>query len=189
MAKRQCGGSFRGRGKKSNVRLVLYFSIIAAVAVGIIALATVGLSSPQRNPPPEVGAVGSTHIHAFFKVYVNGEQLDFTQGKYLLKSRYAHIHDREPGDIIHIHATGVKLGFFFDTLGIRFTSSCLTLDDGEQFCNQGVNTLKIFVNNNPNDDFENYLPRDGDRILISYGSESPEAVRAHLDTVVSRPVT
>ncbi|MFQ5998271.1 MAG: protein-disulfide isomerase, partial [Candidatus Bathyarchaeia archaeon] len=97
----------------------------------------------------------------------------------------AHLHDREPGDIIHIHATGVSLGFFFQTIGISLSSSCLSLDDGRQFCNQGVSTLKLFVNDNPNDDFENYFPRDGDRILITYGSENSSVIGSQLDSVKS----
>ncbi|MFQ5763201.1 MAG: protein-disulfide isomerase, partial [Candidatus Bathyarchaeia archaeon] len=85
--------------------------------------------SYQQGLPPGLGTVGSTHEHASFKVYVNGELIDFSQGKYQLKSRYVHV-EGNVGDILHVHATGVKLGFFFETLGMKFTSSCLTLDDG-----------------------------------------------------------
>jgi len=129
-----------------------------------------------------LGAPGSTHEHADFKVYLLGEPVDFSQDKYQLRSEYIHVENGN-GDMLHKHATGATLGLFFRSLGMTFTKECFTLDTGERYCNDGQNSLKMLVNGQVNTSFHKYEPRQGDRILISYGPETPDQLSEQFASV------
>ncbi len=157
---------------------LISIGIIAALAAGI----GYGVYVYAQNPPPPFGAVGSTHEHAAFKLFIHNQTIDFSQPKYQVKSPMVHFEDGD-GTTIHKHATGVYIGFLFQTLGIKFTSECLTMDNGEKYCNDGNNTLKFYVNEVRNNMYDKYVVKDNDRILLSYGSESQEQIDAQLKIV------
>ncbi len=131
-----------------------------------------------------IGILGSQHMHADWKVYINGEQIDFSDKahmdrmrKELSVSSFIHVDSGNPppektGDVIHMHATGVPLWIFFDSIGMNLSKECLVLDNGKKFCNDDKNTLKFYVNEKSNNQYENYVFKDLDKILISYGSET-----------------
>lgn len=133
-----------------------------------------------------IGVLGSQHIHADWKIYVNGNVLDDSVLEPLamdmskidnsMTSSFIHLDKGAPspentGDIIHMHAIGVPLWIFFRSVGIDFNKECLSLPS-EKFCNDGKNTLKFYVNGKPNNQYENYVFKDSDKILISYGNEN-----------------
>ncbi|MDP3741695.1 MAG: hypothetical protein Q8R15_00090 [Candidatus Micrarchaeota archaeon] len=148
-----------------------------------------GLSLTYRwaASTPHIGPVGSTHIHQDFKVYLNGNQLDFSQQKYQVRAPYAHVEDND-GDVIHVHATGVTLGMFIDSLDMQLTNNCFKTDDGTSYCNNGNNTLKFYVNNVPNTQFNKYELRELDKILISYGAENETAIQMQLNTITNKAI-
>ena len=140
-----------------------------------------------------IGILGSAHIHADWKIYVNGKVLDHTSfaplamdmsdPKKTTTSSFIHVdkssgdNSQDPslektGDVLHMHATGVPLWIFFDSVSMEFNKECLSLPTGEKFCNDGKKTLKVYVNGKPNDQWEKYVFKDLDKILISYGSET-----------------
>ncbi|MDI6720981.1 MAG: hypothetical protein QMD85_01230 [Candidatus Aenigmarchaeota archaeon] len=122
----------------------------------------------------EIGILGSAHIHADFKIYVNEEPINFANPYYYMKSSFIHLDDDENKEkafsLLHMHATGVPLWIFFRSIGIDFSKNCISLPN-EKFCNNDQKTLKFYVNGKPNNEYENYVFKDGDKILISYGSE------------------
>ena len=131
--------------------------------------------------------VGDVHMHADFKVILHGEAYNFTQEKYMSTearplSPFTHLHDMV-GEVIHKHMSGITLGDFFESLGMSFTKTCFTLDDGTAYCNDETNSLKLFVNDKLNTKFDQYELEDLDRILITYGSESEEELEVQLKTV------
>lgn len=165
------------RGSISRRSLALGIVVLILGLGGIFGLYQVFTSQ-------EIGPPGSAHEHVDFKVYVNGESIDFSQQKYLVRSEYVHVEGGLGiGDVIHKHATGVTLGFFFQTLDISLNSTCLVLDTDESFCNEGDKTLKLFVNGEPNESFGEYEIRDLDKILVSYGDETPEEIQEQLDSI------
>lgn len=113
------------------------------------------------------------HTHFNLKVVLaSGQAMDFTQNKYQSTKEKElnpniHFHDGV-GDLVHIHKKGMPLGDLFKSLKISFNKDCLKLDTGEEFCSQENQKLQIFVNGKSNNQFENYLPQDLDRILIVY---------------------
>lgn len=157
--------------------------VVAGVAALVIGLGAMVFYVVQ-SVPGGIGAVGSAHLHADFAVYVNGEQFDFNQQEYMGRAEYVHI---EPGlgqgKVIHVHATGVQLQHFFETLpDFDLTESCLTLD-GEEYCNQGGQTLKVFVNGQPRSDFASYEIQSKDRILVTYGDETQQEISQQIQSV------
>jgi len=129
----------------------------------------------------KTGILGSQHIHADFKIDLNGEPLNFANNKYYMKSSFLHLDDNQNKEdasgVLHMHATGVPLWIFFKSIGMDFNKYCITLENKEKFCTDGNKKLKFFVNGKENNDFENYVFNNLDKILISYGSESEEEIK------------
>ncbi len=132
-----------------------------------------------------IGILGSQHIHADWKIYINGKALDdnffdsiamdMSNANNGISSSFIHVDKGAPspektGDIIHMHATGVPLWIFFKSVGMDFNKESLTLPDGRKFSNDGKNTLKFYVNGKPNNEWENYVFSDLDKILITDGN-------------------
>ncbi|HIG96763.1 MAG TPA: hypothetical protein HA230_00230 [Candidatus Aenigmarchaeota archaeon] len=138
----------------------------------------------NMGPNSTIGILNSRHIHADWKIYIDGEMLDeqffipIARSSQLtnssITSSFIHVEaspGEKTGDVIHMHATGVTLWLFFRSVEMNFNSSCLSLRDGQKFCNGAGKTLKFYVNGEPNAQWGNYVLNDGDRILISYGNE------------------
>ena len=155
----------------------------------IIGLAYFAISSIPPSPVSKLreglGPVGSQHIHSDVKLYLNGAPVDFSIQKYQVNPSRQHVHmEGGDGDVVHVHATGVRVGFFFSTLGITFNSACVVMDTGKRFCNNENNTLKFYANNEPNSEFEMYIMKSTDRILVSYGNETN--LTSQLDSVTAK---
>lgn len=127
-----------------------------------------------------IGELGSTHIHAHLKVYVNNKALDLSTSNYQLKSRFVHLED-SIGELIHVHATGITLGHFLYTLGINPSENCITVD--KEYCSDGKNKLIYFINNQPVN--INYIFKEHDKIVISYGDYSNEELKKQLESVAN----
>lgn len=143
----------------------------------------------------KMGILSSQHIHADWKVYINGEQLEFFDKSHMERMRnnqpvssFIHVDSGAPppektGDILHMHATGIPLWVFFNSVGMDFNKDCVTLENKEKFCNNINKKLKFFVNGKQNNEFENYVFNDLDKILISYGDESEEEIKNKLASI------
>lgn len=132
-----------------------------------------------NNKPTNLQIV---HEHAKFAVYLNGDPVDFSLRKYQVKDRFIHVEGGD-GTTLHKHVAGMNLGDFFSSLGMKFTRDCFILDNGESYCNGDDKTLKFYVNGEQNSMFDNYEPMDGDKILISYGSESEDQIIQQLSRI------
>ncbi len=129
------------------------------------------------DPNATMGLLGSQHIHADWKIYLNGKEFDWSpyaerHHKQMMgdksitdTSAFIHIHPAEGqekgGDIMHMHATGIPLSLFFESLGMKFDKNCLEADS-KKYCN-----LKMYVNGKENTEFEEYVFNDLDKILIT----------------------
>jgi|SRR3989338_1033498 len=130
-----------------------------------------------------IGPLRSTHIHADVKVYINGQAIDFSQRKYQLAARFIHFEDGI-GDVVHVHATGLNVGHLLKSLGMDFNSNCIIFER-QNYCDGGNKKLKFYVNGQPNSEFDNYVFRDLDRILISYGNGNDAETQKQLDSVTN----
>ncbi len=136
-----------------------------------------------------VGSIGSTHIHADFAVFLNEKEITPLPRQYFVASPYVHIEDGPgAGTVIHMHATDVPLKMFFNSLGMKFNSECFEVNNNNKYCNAGDSTLKMFVKYanttwEQNFEYEKYIFKDLDKILITYGSETPEQIQLQQNNV------
>lgn len=122
-----------------------------------------------------IGRLGSNHVHADFMMYINGNLADFSSDRYRLRNKFVHFEG--VGDTIHVHATGITLENFFNTLGIKINKDCILFE--KEYCTNGNNKLWYYVNGRQISNV-NYLIKDNDRILILYGSYSEEEIKKHI---------
>ena len=141
----------------------------------------------NMGPDSKTGILGSQHIHADLKFYVNGKSFNFADDKSYMKSSFIHLDNQQnkddAGGVLHMHATGVPLWIFFKSIGMDFNKECITLDNKEKICNDVNKKLKLFINGKENNEFENYVFKDLDKILISYGDESKEEIKNQLNSI------
>ena len=135
----------------------------------------------------KIGILGSQHIHADWKSYVNGNPLNFADSKYYMKSSFLHVDDNQNKEdasgVLHMHATGIPLWIFFKSIDMDFNKDCITLENQEKFCNDGNKKFKFFVNGKESNEFENYVFNNLDKILISYGNNSEEEIKNQLNSI------
>ena len=141
----------------------------------------------NMDPNSKTGILGSQHVHADFKVYINEKPLNFADSRYYMKSSFLHLDDNQNKEdasgVLHMHATGVPLWVFFKSIGMDFDKNCITLENKEKLCNNGNKKLKFYVNGKESNEFENYVFNNLDKILISYGNENQQEIQKQLDSI------
>lgn len=188
------------------------FLAIAVIALGLaVALGVNGDDGGvviKECKPSEPGCElrQAVHEHADFALFIRGQQYDFGQERFVSHegeelSPNAHVHDPRH-TVVHVHREQTtwdeflsSLGFAISdpTLGARPESTCITLPGanenkptGEKLCNTATETWKFYVNGVKVDGVANMNITDLDRVLISYGSETEEQVRAQLAAVTDQ---
>lgn len=153
---------------------------VIAVIVGYAAwmFATMDQSTAPGGPE-DAGALGSDHAHAAIQVRIFGDYFDFSAPAYQIKSSWIHFEGRD-GSTVHKHATGVTLGYLFETLALGLDDKCFTFQDGREFCTNDDYSLKFFYNGNQVEDIRDIEIMEDDRVLISYGGETPEEIEGQL---------
>ena len=131
----------------------------------------------------DVGPLRSAHNHADVKVYINGKAIDFSQSKYQLAARFIHF-EEGIGEAIHTHATSLTMGHLFKSLGADFDNNCLAFEKTD-YCSGGNAKLRFYVNGKPNNEFDNYVIKDLDKILVSYGGEDEAEIQKQLNSVTN----
>jgi hypothetical protein len=149
----------------------LFFSLVALFAAFLALESTESEVDEifEENTPYIVGPPGSTHHHSTFLIFINGKLQRLDDAKYYGASSSSHIHDYSFAEI-HTHATNITLGFFLNTIGISFNSSCLAVDTA--YCNNSTHSLKFFVDGKLNNKFGNQLTANFEHYLITYGDDS-----------------
>ena len=153
---------------KNKIKIALFLLFVLVIS---------GCNSNKNN----FGPLGSTHIHADFKVYILGNPIDFSLSKYQLRDQLTHVENGD-GDVIHMHATRINLGYFFETVGMKIDNDCITLDTGNKYCTHDNAKLRVFLKNG-NSDWEqlyypaDYVMQDLDKILLTYGTENDEKIK------------
>lgn len=137
-----------------------------------------GLGTAAVNPDPN-------HTHADFAVWILGEQIDFSDVRYMSGyeddhnhehehlHKYYHLHDGV-GHVIHRHKPGLPLGEFFESLGVTIGPECVTLHSGGEYCNTIDRRWIMAVNGDVRVLDTSYVFEDTDHILLSYGASADE---------------
>ena len=165
--------------RKQTLIAIGVFAVIAVI-VGYAVWIFVNMDQSSAPGGPEnAGALGSEHTHAAILVKVFGDTFDFDGPAFQIKSAWIHFEGRD-GTTIHKHATGVTLGYLFETLNIGLDDQCYVFPDGKSFCTQDDYTLNFFINGEQVSDIRDYEIMEDDRILIVYGGETQEEIDAYL---------
>jgi len=134
----------------------------------------------QSGDPPGAGPLWEDHAHASILVMVHGDKLDFSITPFQLQSSWIHFENNE-GKTIHRHASGVTLGYLFETMGFDLTDRCLVFPDSREFCTNYEYSLKFYINRITVSGVSEFVLEEGDQILISYGDENQIGIESQLD--------
>jgi len=170
--------------RKNNLKAVGILTLIAII-VGYAGYEFMNMDSNIPGAPPNAGKLGDEHEHASLLVRIFGDKFDFTSPTYQIKSSWIHFEDSD-GTTIHRHSSGVTLGYLFANLGIDIDSECYKFPDGRHFCSNEDYRLKYYINHQIVKDVNDYVLEEDDRILITYGSETPEQIEEQLKELDSQ---
>ncbi len=177
--KRESFAAKRTRQKRKSMLMTAGVLGIVVVIVGYSAYTFVNMEGSAPGAPPGAGVLGDDHTHTSILVRVFGDKFDFSSPAFQIKSSWIHFEGQD-GDTIHRHSTGVTLGYLFETLGITVNDECFVFPDGRQFCNNDDYSIKFFINHEQVPSIIDYVGKETDRVLISYGNESPEEIDRQL---------
>ena len=169
----------RSKQKTKNNLLAGGILGIVAVIIGYSIFVFVTMEASGPGIPEGAGKLGDEHEHASLLVRIFGDQFDFAVPSYQIKSSWIHFEESD-GKTIHRHSSGVNLEYLFESLNIGIDDKCFNFPDGRQFCTNEDYSIKYFINHEMVDDIRDYVIKDDDRILISYGSESQEEIEEQL---------
>ena len=165
--------------KKKHTLIAIGVISLIAVIVGYSGYLFLNMTETAPGGPENAGALGSEHSHAALLVKIFGDTFEFSGPAFQIKSSWIHFEGRD-GTTIHKHATGVDLGYLFDTLAIGLDDQCYIFPDGKQFCSNEDYKLKFFINGEQVPNISNYEIIEDDKILILYGAETLEEIEAYL---------
>ena len=164
--------------RKSNLMAAGILTLIALI-VGYSGYVFVTMDADVPGAPPGAGKLGGEHEHASLLVRIFNDKFDFAVPSYQIKSSWIHFEESD-GTTIHRHASGVTLGYLFDSLNIGIDSKCYAFPDGRQFCTNEDYSIKYYLNHQLVDGINDYVIQDDDRILITFGNETPEQIEEQL---------
>ena len=158
---------------------IIVYSVYVAEQLSPLTEITTGKIVAPVTPMSEI-----VHMHTDFKVYLNGKEMDFRKPEYNVKHQWIHLHveNDNGGNVIHVESEKATLGFFFESLGMNFNYNCFVISH-IGYCSNETYRLRFFVNGVENFEYGNYIPKDLDRILITYGNEPDEDIQNQIDSV------
>ncbi len=178
--KRESFAAKRTYQKRKSMLMTAGVLGIILVIVGYSAYTFVTMEgSSVPGAPSGAGLLNDEHAHTSILVRIFGDKFDFTSPAFQIKSSWIHFEGQD-GDTIHRHSTGVTLGYLFGTLGLTVDDECFVFPDGRQFCNNEDYSIKFFINHEQVPSIHDYIGNENDRVLISYGNESPEEIEKQL---------
>ncbi len=185
--KRESFAAKRSKQKTKNMLITGGIFAVIAVIVGFSVIEFLNLDSSGLGAPPGAGTFGDEHEHASMLVRIFGDKFDFSAPAYQIKNSWIHFEGQD-GATVHRHSSGVTLGYLFETLGIIIDENCYIFPDGREFCTSDEYSIKYFINHQPEESINDYVLKEGDRILISYGDENQEQIDAQLSELDVQPL-
>lgn len=158
-------------------------------ALAIIILAYIGysvyyyLSTAEKVEEYEVCGPGKCiktfHVHADIKFDLCGNNINLQlekgplEGPHTHKERnMIHFHERLPYDLATgklLEVAPLRLGAFMNAMDMRFNERCIAEYCNGDLCPDGkAGTVRMFVNKQPNTEFDQYVWNDKDEILITF---------------------
>ena len=162
-------------------------TVLLIIAVGFVLTREDGFLHGKHLHGVGTSQGDEVHVHGDFRMYIGDERIRFTDAKYQSSTAHAHhvsLHFHDGNDeVIHRHADNVTLVEFFDSIGLKLTNNCVTMDTGTSYCTDGTGTLMLIVNNELRPDIENYIFTEEDRILLYYGDATNPRIKDYVEGV------
>ena len=177
--KRENYAAQRSTEKRKNTLIAAGVLAIIALIVGYAAYTFATGIDAAPGGPENAGELGSAHSHTGILVKIFGDTFDFSSPSYQLKNRWIHFEGND-GTTIHSHATGVTLGYLFESLSIGLDQKCFVFPNEKEYCETDDFSLKFYINGEKVDSIIDYVPMEDDKVLISFGDETPEEIQAQI---------
>ena len=178
----------RTKEKRKHTLIAIGLIVVVVSIVGVSAYNFTHLTQTAPGAPPGAGKLGDEHEHASMLVRIFGDKFDFSVPAYQVKSPWIHF-EAGDGNTVHRHSSGVALGYLFQSLKIKLTDQCYGFPDGRQFCTNENYSLKFYINHAPVPSITDYVIKNNDRILISYGIENKTQIDAQLAELDAEPIS
>lgn len=145
------------------------------------------------------------HYHANFAVYINGQREQFKNPALYEETQMctnskneedesadtpnerAHMHDRV-NNVVHVEDAAVTWGQFLENLGWTLGKTAIIDSNGNVYQEQGADKLHVILNGQDYTDLggiDNRVIKDQDKLLLSFGDESDQAVMAQYQAIPS----
>lgn len=137
-------------------------------AVAILTGSVLLLSRQEDIQVDQIISRKGLHWHAKLTIYIKGEKQEIP-AEIGIGAVEQPIHTHDATGEIHMELGGLvtkdqlKLAKFFQIWGKQFNSNCIF-----DKCNGDEGKVKMIINGQENQEFENYQMRDGDNIEIRY---------------------
>lgn len=159
-------------------RLGLVGTLVAGLVLGVAGFGLVRLAA---LPPAE-----AVHYHANWALWIDGQRVDLTADRYMEDvsacsadpsnmTAHARVHMHENNqDVVHVHAPGATWGHLLQNLGWGIGANWIYTDDGKLYRDGEGGRLTFVLNGIVVPPAFDRVIQDGDRMLISFGNETPE---------------
>jgi hypothetical protein len=159
--------------------------LLIGIIVAILGLTALRLATIQDT---------STHFHSNFAMYLNGEEVNFAQDKYMeevsacslskevLPKQRAHMHNKV-GNLVHVHDHGVTWGHFFLNIGWNLGKDYISDDTGTMYKNTDTSSVKYLLNGESVSNISNVLIKSEDSLLVSFGSETDDVSKERFEKI------
>lgn len=168
LKRRQKEEEYLRRRNRRKLKKFLWIVVGILIIVGGISALVWFLATRPPIPESEIISKQGIHQHLELSISILGRKQDIPDDIGLgIVNQPIHTHEKDR--IIHLQFSGlvkkddIKLGRFFKTWGETFNKDCIF-----DKCNGPEGQLKMFVNGEPNYEFENYIMQDGDEIEIIF---------------------
>lgn len=166
----------RRQGSRSKKFLAIAIVLTLSLStIGYVLMTNGGLDATSYS----LGRIGSTHVHAFLRVYIQGATLDFSLERFQLRNGFVHFESGD-GITVHKHATGVTLGFLFETLGMKMDKEGIGFSNGNRYSVNENEEFHVFVNNIELYGADEYEIQSLDKILVTFGGERAAILQERL---------
>lgn len=157
-------------GQIKRIKKIAKISIwvlIIIVAAGLIWFVSKN-SGSERTLDENIITRQGLHWHYNLEIFIKGEKQEIP-AEIGIGFTHQPTHTHDATGQIHLEFSGlvkkddVKLGKFFEVWGKQFNSNCIF-----DKCNGADGKVKFLVNKEENNEFENYIVKDGDDIEIKF---------------------
>lgn len=176
--------------EKNNINLISTFTVKKILLVllvfifGAVAVIAVRFILVKKQ---------STHYHANFALYVNGQKEEFSSFVYYEEvsactDEYAnnpksrvHMHDNV-NNLVHVHDQAATWSHFFSNIGMTFADGIL-YKSGSLFKESEEIEFTYILNGNEVDSIADKVIGSGDSLLINIGGEDKETLNARYNQI------